>query len=396
VLALVQDMVAALNDLGVGNAEIWLKKLRFAEHQAMILEKINGLLLKVHNVLAAVKTRVGILMPASLLRRVEALMAGLKRLEALIVDHIPDAIKKLDSELRELQALLHSGGETTSKAASHAIEPGATNVTYTDQLILFEGHGAVRSSRGGLAQNSGLPSEVAKTYKYEPGFPNLLQSAPTPNKKVFHQDLTTFAGQIVNRELQPGEEIFRAFGPGDKTHGIFVEESFAAGGMKKREPFGLASEPVPKCWGLNDVPKNAQEWRKNSAVLDEWNRDGFIVIGKVLPGRPPIRACTGKIAEQAGQRIGIQYLEGGGKQAMITFSAEVTAELNKLGQQVQATKTATSREIGGIAWEIHPTGWPDTKPDTNGVHGYLHMPGPGTVQTVRLGTRELSSRREEK
>lgn len=70
--------------------------------------------------------------------------------------------------------------------------------------------------------------------------------------------------------------------------------------------------------------------------------------------------------------------------------ASVADELNLLASTAVSTGTAVTREVGGIAWEIRPTGWLDA----NGVHGYLAMPGPASVQTVRLGARELASKRE--
>jgi hypothetical protein len=31
--------------------------------------------------------------------------------------------------------------------------------------------------------------------------------------------------------------------------------------------------------------------------------------------------------------------------------------------------------------------------DANGIHGYINMPGPGAVQTMRLGARELATKK---
>ena len=75
---------------------------------------------------------------------------------------------------------------------------------------------------------------------------------------------------------------------------------------------------------------------------------------------------------------------------MMEIPADVASSLNELGMKAQNTGKVIKQEMWGVAWEFHPTGWSDV----NGIHGYLHMPGPGTVQTVRLGARETASKRE--
>jgi len=76
---------------------------------------------------------------------------------------------------------------------------------------------------------------------------------------------------------------------------------------------------------------------------------------------------------------------------MLQFPADVATRLNQLAAQVERTGVAARVEIGGVAWEVRPTHWEDV----NGIHGYLRLPGPGTVQTVRLGAREIVSKREQ-
>jgi hypothetical protein len=146
----------------------------------------------------------------------------------------------------------------------------------------------------------------------------------------------------------------------------------------------------PAFFGLGEAPETASRWRQGSAVLDEWNHNKFIVIGEVLPGNAPVLGCTGVIAEQSGSKIGVQYLKGGDKQAMLAIPTDVASYVNEMAMKVQQTGQAVKFERGGIAWEIKPTGWTEV----NGTHGYLHMPGPGTVQTVHLGDSEIASKRK--
>lgn len=113
-------------------------------------------------------------------------------------------------------------------------------------------------------------------------------------------------------------------------------------------------------------------------MLDEWNHDGFIVVGTVLPGHS-LPACTGIIAEQTGQNIGSQYLRGGAKQAMLKLPEDVASELGAAA--VRAEKTGYETIVaGGVRWEFRATGWKDV----NGVHGYVQPPSLGSVQIERL------------
>jgi hypothetical protein len=379
-----RDMIALCNRLGVGNAEKWLKELQFAKYQDQIMKHINELLVRLDDVLKVIQTKVtSWVVPAVVKDKVIALRDAMATVKKLISEKIPDAIKQLDQDLRELQALVHSGGETTSRAVSHTATAGAKNLSHTEELILLEGKDATRSARGGFAKNAGRSDRAGATYKYEPGFPDLRKD-PLPGAKPGlseWEDVTTFSGLIVNRPLEEGDKIYRVFGPGGTTHGFPVKPSAAAGSPKKTGP---------AFWGLGEVPPNANEWRQGSAVLDEWNHDGFIVIGEILPGHS-VPACTGVIAEQSGSKIGAQYLRGGNKQAMLQIADDAKKELNALAEKVQLSGVAEKKVIGGISWEVRPTGWSDV----NGVHGYLRMPGPGTVQTVRMGARELASKRNQ-
>jgi hypothetical protein len=375
-----KDIVAFLNRVGVGNAEKFLKELKFADHQDALLKHLDELLSTLSTVLTKAKARVGSWVPQRFVAAIDGLQAGLKWLKDAAPQRLKDAIKELDEFLRELQQYVRTGGETTSQATAHAARVGAEEVHRVDELMLLEGKAAKRTVRGGWAQNPSAADEVGQVYTHEPGFPDLrakkYESKAT--REISYPDVATYSGKIVNRELQPGERFFRVFGPGDKTFGIPVDRSYASG-----RPGGNSF------WGLNDVPRNAEEWREGSAVLDEWNRDGFIVIGTVLPGHT-LPACTGLIAEQAGVKIGSQYLRGGGKQAMLKLPEDVAKELSQAAEKAEKTGHATV-EVGGVRWELKATGWLDA----NEVHGYQQAPGIGSVQTERLAKRTIVQKVEE-
>jgi hypothetical protein len=123
-LAAAQDIVAFLDRLGAGNAERWLKELRFAEHQAKILQALNGLVIQLHKLLERTKGRLNSVLPKALQNRIDGLMKSLMWLKDEIVQRIPDAIKQLDQDLREIQAFIHSGGQTTSKSIAEVASTG--------------------------------------------------------------------------------------------------------------------------------------------------------------------------------------------------------------------------------------------------------------------------------
>ena len=137
-----------------------------------------------------------------------------------------------------------------------------------------------------------------------------------------------------------------------------------------------------------ELPTNAKDWRQGSAVLDEWNHDGFIVVGTVLPGHS-LPACTGLIAEQAGVQLAPQYLKGGAKQAMIKLPEDVAKQLGDAALKAEKTGHEVI-EAGGIRWELRATGWADV----NGIHGYLQAPGTASTQTQRVAARAIVSKKE--
>lgn len=373
-----KDIVAFLNRVGVGNAEKFLLELKFAEHQEALLTKLNQLLVLLWNVLERIKAKITWWMPDSLFKAVERVQTGIDWLKQAAPQRLKDAIKEMDEFLRELQQYVRSGGETTSKAIAHTAEAGAKEVHRTDGLILLEGKAAKRTAKGGWAQNSPRAADVESVYKREAGFPDLLSNPDGRNGKVLYPDIATFSGQIVNREIQPGERIYRVFGPGETTHGVAVDTTYAC--SRRENSF----------WGLNEVPVDAKHWRHGSAVLDEWNHDGFIVIGTVLTGHS-LPACTGLIAEQAGKEIGVQYLRGGSKQAMLKIPKDIATKLNEAAARVRETGREVF-EAGGVSWELRATGWTDA----NGIHGYLHAPSAASTQTQRLAARAIATKKEEK
>jgi len=267
---------------------------------------------------------------------------------------------------------VRSGGETTSRTVMHEVAVGERAVTRADEARMIEdGPLPARSAKGWEKNNAKVldPTTYEKVYKHEPGYPVLTQKV----KDNHYTDIEAFSGKIINRELKPGEQIYRLFGRGETTHGFFVKETYPGGNW----------------WGLGPPPKTAKEWREHAAVLDEWNRDGFIVVA-TIPKDKQIKAAVGTIAEQTGKEIPGQFLPGGGMQAVIEMSKDAKTNLSRIAEEVMQTHKPASwiDSATGMVYEIRPTGWKDA----NGIHGYIRMPGAVTVQTARLGAREEATK----
>ncbi|RBL06667.1 hypothetical protein BRN33_23385 [Xanthomonas oryzae pv. oryzae] len=371
-----KDIVAFLNRIGTRNAEAWLLRLKFADYQAQILERFAALTNTLASLLRKAKARMGALMPEMLAQRIDGLIGGLGTLRTTAEQMIPKAIKELDQNLRELQAYVRSGGETTSRVALYRVATGERVITRADEARLVEdGVLPVRSSRGGFKQNPASvkdSSEWEHLYKHEDGYPNLADPERAKGESTY-RNVQAYSGRMVNRRLHDGEYFFRAFGEKGVTHGVEIGESWAGGAW----------------WGIGEAPKSAQEWRPPTAVLDEFNRNGFIVTGKVVGENGP-KAVVGTVAEQMGKDLPGQYLPGGATQAFFFLDKPVADQLTALGKRAIAENKpfAWIDPASGMRFEVKPTGWKDV----NGIIGYFHTPGPTSVTTARLAEREQATK----
>lgn len=367
-----REIIAFLNRIGFKDAEKWFLSLRIADYQAKLLERFNKLMEVINSVLVQIQRKVGNLMPASLNNRIETLKAGLATLKQLAPDKLVKAVKEFDQKLKEIQAYVHSGGETTSRVVAHEVATGERVVTRADEARLVEDGALPARSARGWKQNEALakdPKSYARIYQHEPGYPEM--SKRVENGRLLWVE--AYSGKLINRELKEGEQVVRLFGPGGTTHRHAVDQSSASGAW----------------WWLGPPPRSAKEWRESAAVLDEFNRDGFMVVATVTARAKP-KAVVGTVSEQFGAKIAGQHLPGGGTQAFFFMEKTAADELRALGEKVIASgKPETFIDsVTGMKYEIKPTGWTDA----NGIHGYTNMPGPGTVQTARLAAREMATK----
>ena len=203
------------------------------------------------------------------------------------------------------------------------------------------------------------------------------------DERVF-TNIASFSGEITAKSAREmaGSTIFRAFG-NETALATKPGGSWAAGGF----------------WGYQKVPGSAEEWRQLSAVLDEWNGNGFLVVlhlpEDLATRMPGTNAWHGKIAEQFGQKRANQYLEGGGEQVIINLDEMLKTELNRIGEQIKASGQPASMEINGVKAEFYPSGWKDVE----GVHGYSKPEGidpPYATYTRELHDDELHSKVKER
>jgi uncharacterized protein YukE len=155
----------------------------------------------------------------------------------------------------------------------------------------------------------------------------------------------------MNAEELAGKTIYRVFGKAkvQRAQALRGAEHLGFGGMVTSE--------------------SAEEWRKKAAVLDEWNANGFIVIAHLpqdlTSKMPDAAAWHGTIAEQFGNKLANQYLEGGGEQLIVNLG-DLAAQIHSIGEEVKATGQAVTREINSVKLDFHPTGWKDV----NGKYGF--------------------------
>ncbi len=377
------DVIKFLNRVGEGNAVKWLNKLNVVEYQAQLIEKMSGFC---HTMITAInqilKARVGRMLPERWQEDLILVRDGFAALQPLASKMIPQALKELDAKLRVLQALVYKG-----EIHSVATTAGRATVRRESEAYLVE-----RPLVQAAKQGTRFPSihaekihEKRLRLKYSKGgYPDLfsrpLDKSPAFGKPLIHANIASFSGVITAKSAREmgGKTIFRAFG-NETELATTSGGSWAAGGF----------------WGYQKVPGNAEEWRQLSAVLDEWNGNGFLVVlhlpEDLAMRMPGSNAWHGKIAEQFGSDIPGQYLQGGGEQVIMNLDEMLKKELNRVGEQVKSTGQPASIEINGVKAEFYPSGWKEVE----GVHGYSKPEGiepPYATYTRQLHDDELRSK----
>lgn len=359
------DIVQFLNRIGHKNAEAWFKSLNVLSYQAEVLSKFRAFC----DVIIVSVFRFGLrfqgVLPQSFVARMQQLSNGFEQLKLLGEKMIPKALQELHSNLQEIQKLVRSGGKPVmSREKVMLAQTGQKTITYVEEARLIEGKAAKAVRHAGkYTQNLAPvdnPAVVAKVYKHEAGFPDLLKRVSDDG--IYHPAVAAASGKITN-EMLSGTTIYRSFGPSGVTHGVTVGDS----------------NPVGAFWGVGPPPTSAQEWRGPAAVLDEWNRNGHLCLMHI-PASVKVPACTSTVSEQYSKSISGQYLEGGTRQAVIDFDKAVVDIARNLADSGGGKAVLPN----GITVEVRASGWKGH----NGVIGYGDIVIPSAAVVERLGITE--------
>jgi hypothetical protein len=375
------EMIALLNRLGHKNAEAWLKALDVLKYEAEILGKFRTLCDTVILSINSYIIRFQAILPQSLVARAQQVAQGFKEIKTLGESKIPQALKDLHQKLDYIKKVIHAGGvPPVNKTATITAQTGQKTVSYVEEVRAVENGSAKRIARGGkhpqnLAPASDLAEAkeiIAKVYKHEPGFPDMLRNKLTDESTgiSYYPAIAAAKGPIKN-EMLSGETLFRAFGPKGETRRIKVDES----------------SPIGMWWGRGAPPKTAEEWRQFYAVLDEFNRNGWLSVMHI-PANIKLPACTSTVSEQYGKGITGQFLEGGGKQAAIDSRSIMMAEVDVAARKLYAKGGGKTTLPNGIEIEVKQSGWSGI----NNKIGYADTIIPGASMTERLGVTEIQSK----
>lgn len=376
-------LIHFLNRIGEGDAPKWLSSLDVGKYQMQLIEKMNMLcgtmMTAINQILQA---KVGRMLPEKWRIDLIQVKQGFAALDALASRMIPQALRELDAKLRVLKAQIYKGQllqVTTTK--------GRADIQREAEAFLIEHplrEAAKRGTRFPSIHAEALHEDRLRRKYSKAGYPDLFSRRPDISPAFgitpAYANIASFSGEITAKSARDmaGSTIFRAFG--NETHlATNPGGSWAAGGF----------------WGYKKLPDNAEEWRQLSAVLDEWNGNGFLVVlhlpEDLATRMPGTTAWHGKIAEQFGKDIPAQYLQGGGEQVIVNLDEALKKELNLVGDLVKATKQPASIEIKGVKAEFYPTHWRDVE----GIHGYSKPEGiehPYASNIRKLHNDELRSK----
>ncbi len=375
VAKMADEIITFLNRIGHKNAEAWFKALNVMKYEGEIINKFRAFCDTFILAIDRYALRFKQALPQSLVARMEQLSNGFKQIKELGDKMIPDALKELHNRLQRLQQYIHAGGVPKPNRSNVMLaQTGQKTVTYAEEARLVES-GSAKSVvyAGKFPQNlAATDAQVAKVYKYEKGFPKLKARKETVRGIEYYSAIAAASGPIKN-EMLSGETLFRAFGPEGKTHGYPINESF----------------PVGFWWGRGAPPKTAKEWREKCAVLDEWNRNGWLSILHIPPSTK-MPACTSTVSEQFSKEIAGQYLEGGAKQAALDLREEkmIQDATDRLYKRGGGKETVHLLDGQKIIVEVKQSDWSGI----NGKVGYGEAVIPGAAVMERLGVTEQQTK----
>lgn len=378
---LLHEVVEFLNRMGHGDAPEWLRSLDVKKYQSQILAKLKGFCATVHNTIEkTLQARVGKMLPEQWQMQLQTVSAGFDTLPEVADKMVPKALDELDNKIRALQNSAYEG-ETRSIATG-----GKPKIARESEAQLEE---KVRPRKFPLGPNPARsarvdgPLEARLRAEFEPkikeGWPTLFYrkgKMPVFGEDEVYLSIASFNGKITAVEAKQlaGKKLYRAFG---KKSEVTAAGKSDAGGFH-----------AGAYWGVGDAPKNAEEWRTASAVLDDWNANGYMVVAH-LPDNlaelwPKAKAWIGKISEQYSETEPMQYLEGGGEQLLANFGEAMTKRITAIGDEVKdaAHSGVRTEIIDGVRFDFFKTNWDDVER----VFGY----GKSAEDANAAATRKLA------
>jgi hypothetical protein len=382
---LLGEIIRYLNRMGHGDAPKWFKTLDVTQYQAQLLTRCRDFCATVQLAIRkSLDARVGRALPDPWRNKLERVRQGLFEVQDLADEMIPQALKELNARLRTLQNIVYRG-------EIHEITTGGMPKIKREAEAYLEERKLARELKRGRYCSAAceiddpqLANKIRSRYqkKIDQGWPNILGdvgNAPLFGDAKILTTVASFHGEI--KALGPkelaGKTLYRAFGNASKH----APRGSRAGGRQ------------PAFWGLGSPPKNAEEWRKLAAVLDEWNGNGFLAVlqfpADLARRMPEAKGWAGTIAEQYGGKVPTQYLEGGGEQLIIDLGP-LADKITEVGESIKRGESVSPLEWNGIRVEFRATNWKDVEER----YGYSRFTDDFTnaARTRRLATDEIQTK----
>jgi hypothetical protein len=339
-----REVVAVLNRIGRGNAEKWLKDLKFITYKQEVQTLTEELLDRLIKGLDKIKKLP--IFPMDVRLSADRFSIFLGAIRKDLGENFERALKQLDEELDKVKEVIHETGETTSKQTEHIYTPDRQGqVSYTDERVVTTHKPP--EPKPPVQGHPKLDKDVYNPWRAK-NAEVLKRDFPTLN---LEKDLPSFSELPKITAMTEGQSMWRVCGPSQANAMLKKAAKDAAAGGR---------------WlGLGKMPANAEEWRKVYAVLDEFNADGEMIKFTMMKGKLPI--ITGETAEQTAKGVnGIeQHLAGGGLQGLIDRK---TGKFIDKAIKVSGESKGVIRLPDGtlLRFEKKATGWKDA----NGIHGW--------------------------
>jgi hypothetical protein len=287
-----QAIIQLCNRLGHGDAVKFIKELDFAKYQSKLIEGFNDVCKRIDDTLRVISDRLKSVLPKDVLAEFADLRESLAKLKERGSKMIPEGLKQLNAKLKQIQGQLYSG-------EWHTVTTGTKNTTREVEARLVEQGDKPRPR----PKSKGYPQNKFEDYQHVDGWPDLRARKKIDKLGVIHcETIEAFSGAIKARKLTGPKTVYRVFKVGEN---------------------GKASP-----WWTETMPKNAQEWREDLAVLDEFNKNSYFIKFEIPAGRE-LHVWEGHAAEQFDKELG-QFLGGGGMQFFIDWPADLKAAIEKL------------------------------------------------------------------